>query len=132
MVDTWQPSSSNDIISEQKLADFSTLIKSQEDARQNIKGLIEEDIKLIESLINTPQSAWIKAIEGFSAEQVKNLCMFFTIGEMEFSNWVFASKNPTIYFIKHLKAQSTPLEKDFIRWLKKQTDNRYIPYGAAL
>ena len=132
MVDTWQPSSSNDIISEQKLADFSALIKSQEDARQNIKGLIEEDIKLIESLINTPKSAWIKAIEGFSAEQVKNLCMFFTIGEMEFSNWAFASKNPTIYFIKHLKAQSTPLEKDFIRWLKKQTDNRYIPYGAAL
>ena len=132
MVDTWQPSSSNDIISEQKLAGFSALIKSQEDARQNIKGLIEEDIKLIESLINTPQSAWIKAIEGFSAEQVKNLCMFFTIGEMEFTNWAFASKNPTIYFIKHLKAQSTPLEKDFIRWLKKQTDNRYIPYGAAL
>jgi hypothetical protein len=132
MVDTWQPSSSNDVIPEQKLADFSALIKSQEDAKQNIKGLIAEDIKLIESLINAPQSAWIKAIEGLSAEQVKNLCVFFTIGEMEFSNWVFASKNPAIYFIKHLKAQSEPLEKDFIRWLKKQTDNRYIPYGAAL
>jgi hypothetical protein len=132
MVDTWQPSSSKDVIPEQKLADFSALIKSQEDAKQNIKGLIAEDIKLIESLINAPQSAWIKAIEGLSAEQVKNLCVFFTIGEMEFSNWVFASKNPTIYFIKYLKAQSEPLEKDFIRWLKKQTDNRYIPYGAAL
>ena len=132
MVDTWQPSSSNDVISEQKLAYFSALIKSQEDAKQNIKDLIDEDIKLIESLINAPQSAWIKAIEGLSVEQVKNLCVFFTVGEMEFSNWAFASKNPTIYFIKHLKTQSTPLEKDFIRWLKKQTDNRYIPYGAAL
>lgn len=132
MVDTWQPSSSNDVIPVQKIAGFSALIKSQEDAKQNIKDLIDEDIKLIESLINAPQSAWIKAIEGLSVEQVKKLCVFFTVGEMEFSNWVFASKNPTIYFIKHLKTQSTPLEKDFIRWLKKQTDNRYIPYGAAL
>ena len=132
MVDTWQPSSSNDVISEQKLAEFSALITSQEDASQNIKDLSDKDIKLVETLIHAPQDAWIKAIEGFSAEQVKNLCVFFTIGEMEFSNWVFASKNPTIYFIKHLKSQSAPLEKDFIRWLKKQTDNRYIPYGAAL
>ena len=132
MVDTWQPSSSSDVIPEQKLADFSALIKSQEDANQNIKDLLDEDIKLIESLVNTPQSAWIKAIGSLSVEQIKNLCVFFTLGEMVFSNWVFGSKNPTIYFIKHLKAQSTPLEKDFIRWLKKQTDNRYIPYGAAL
>ena len=132
MVDTWQPSSSNDVISEQKLADFSALITNQERARENIKDLNDKDIKLIESLINSPKSAWIKAIENLSIEQIKNLCVFFTIGEMEFSNWAFASKNPTIYFIKHLKAQAIPLEKDFIRWLKKQTDNRYIPYGAAL
>jgi|TARA_B110001454_G_C12604826_1_gene386116 hypothetical protein len=132
MVDTWQPSPSNNVISAQKLADFSVFITNQDDAKQTIKGLIDEDIKLVESLVNAPKSAWIKAIEGFSVEQVKKLCIFFTVGEMEFPSWAFSSKNPTIYFIKQLKVAKTPLEKDFIHWLKKQTDNRYIPYGAAL
>jgi hypothetical protein len=51
---------------------------------------------------------------------------------MEFPSWAFASKNPTIYFLKHLKTKKIVVEKDFVRWLKKQTDNRYIPYGPAL
>ena len=101
MVDTWQPSPSNNVISAQKLADFSVFITNQDDAKQTIKGLIDEDIKLVESLVNAPKSAWIKAIEGFSVEQVKKLCIFFTVGEMEFPSWAFSSKNPTIYFIKH-------------------------------
>ncbi|HCM06632.1 MAG TPA: hypothetical protein DIC30_11560 [Oceanospirillales bacterium] len=132
MVDTWQPNSSNNDISEQKLADFSALIKSQEEAVQCLKELGDEDIKLIEALVNTPKSLWIKAVANLTNEQIINLCIFFTVGEMEFSNWVFGSKNPTIYFIKHLKSKNSAPEKDFIRWLKKQTDNRYIPYGAAL
>jgi hypothetical protein len=132
MVDTWQPSSGNDAIPEQKLADFSALIKSREEASTCLKELSDEDIKLIESLLNTPKSSWIKAIADLTDEQIINLCIFFTIGEMEFTNWAFGSKNPTIYFIKHLKSKNSAPEKDFIHWLKKQTDNRYIPYGAAL
>lgn len=132
MVDTWQPSLSNNTIPDQKLVDFSALIKSQEDAKQNMKELSNEDIKLVESLLNVPKAAWIEAIAELTNEQVINLCIFFTLGEMEFPNWAFTSKNPTIYFIKHLKSQNAAPEKDFIRWLKKQTDNRYIPYGAAL
>jgi hypothetical protein len=132
MVDTWQPTPSNNDISEQKLAEFSALIKSQEEAAQCLKELNSEDIKLIESLVNTPKSLWIEAVANLTNEQIINLCIFFTVGEMEFSNWVFGSTNPTIFFIKHLKSKNAAPEKDFIRWLKKQTDNRYIPYGAAL
>lgn len=132
MVDTWQPSPSNNVIPVQKIAEFAALIKSQEEAKQNLAELSEEDIKLVESFVNSPKSAWIKAIADLSNEQIKNLCVFFTVGEMVFSNWAFTSKNPTIYFIKHLKSHDAAPEKDFIRWLKKQTDNRYIPYGAAL
>lgn len=132
MVDTWQPNRKNSEISVQKLSTFAGIITNIDRAKDDLSTLHNEDIAYIETLINTPSSAWIKAIEGLSIEQVKNLCVFFTVGEMVFPNWNFSSNNPTIFFIKHLKSSNNALEKDFIRWLKKQTDNRYIPYGAAL
>ncbi len=132
MVDTWQPNTGIDTLSAEKLAQLAELISSQETAKEDIKQIAESDINLLANQLNTPQDAWIKAIEGFSTEQVLNLCMVFTLGEMIFSSWTFASKNPTIYLLRHLKSKKIVVEKDFIRWLKKQTDNRYIPYGPAL
>ena len=36
MVDTWQPSPSNNVIPVQKIAEFAALIKSQEEAKQDL------------------------------------------------------------------------------------------------
>ena len=132
MVDTWQPNTGIDSLSSDKLLRLTEIISSQETAKDDIKQISEEDINLIAGHLNTPQEAWLQTIENFSDEQVLNLCSLFTLGEMEFSSWAFASKNPTIYFLKYLKAKKVVVEKDFVRWLKKQTDNRYIPYGPAL
>lgn len=132
MVDTWQPNMGIDTLSTDTLIRLAGLIGHQETAKEDIKHISEEDINQIAGHLNTPQEAWLKATERLSAEQVLSLCMLFTLGEMEFSSWAFASKNPTIYFLKHLKTKKVAVEKDFVRWLKKQTDNRYIPYGPAL
>lgn len=132
MVDTWQPSANITEISVHKLSSFASMINNYDHAKEDLSQLTEDDIKYISSLLNSANTLWIKAIEGFSVDQIKNLCVFFTVGEMQFSTWAFGSNNPTIYFIKHLKSSDIIVEKDFIRWLKKQTDNRYIPYGSAL
>lgn len=132
MVDTWQPSANITEISVQKLTRFASMINNYDHAKHDISQLTEDDITYVSSLINSANTLWIKAIEGFSVDQIKALCVFFTVGEMHFSTWAFGSNNPAIYFIKHLKSSNLGVEKDFIRWLKKQTDNRYIPYGAAL
>jgi len=132
MVDTWQPTASNDVISIDKLLELAKVITSQESINEDIEQFSESDINLIASYINAPQASWIKAVEDLSEDHILKLCMIFTRGEMKFSNWTFSSKNPTIYFLRHLKAKNITVEKDFVRWLKKQTDNRYIPYGPAL
>jgi hypothetical protein len=132
MVDTWQPTEQITHISAEKLLSFASLISSQENIQEDVMRLESADVELISSLLNAPQSAWILAIENFTDSQVLNLCMVFTVGEMKFPAWTFGSKNPTIYFLRHLKAENRAAEKDFVRWLKKQTDTRYIPYGPAL
>jgi hypothetical protein len=132
MVDTWQPTTNLDSISTEKLAELASIITDKDEAKTSLKQLNEDDINLISNCINTPQDAWIMAIKPLSVDQILNLCTLFTIGEMAFPNWAFTSKNPTIYFLRYLKLQKIVVEKDFIRWLKKNTDNRYIPYGPAL
>lgn len=132
MVDTWQPTEQKIIISAEKLLAFASLIHGQDTIEKDVMRLENSDVQLINSYLNAPQSSWLKAIEDFTDEQVLNLCMLFTIGEMKFPTWTFGSKNPTIYFLRQLKAEKRAAEKDFVRWLKKQTDNRYIPYGPAL
>ncbi|CCK76522.1 conserved hypothetical protein [Oleispira antarctica RB-8] len=132
MVDTWQPSEQITSISAKKLLGLASLINGKNTIEDDIKHLESADIELISSYLNAPQSAWLKAIEEFTDTQILDLCMLFTVGEMKFPTWTFGSKNPTIYFLRHLKAENRAAEKDFVRWLKKQTDNRYIPYGPAL
>ena len=132
MVDTWQPADQKAEISSEKLLGYASLISSQETVQEEIVSLEKADIDLVNNYLNMPQEAWLKAIENFTDAQVLNLCMFFTVGEMKFPTWTFGSKNPTIYFLRHLKSEKRAAEKEFIRWLKKQTDNRYIPYGPAI
>lgn len=132
MVDTWQPTSGMDSLSTEKLVQLATLVTDKDNIKDDLKQIKESDINLIANCINTPQSTWLLAIAPLSTAQILNLCIVFTVGEMEFTHWAFTSKNPTIYFIRHLKSQNISIEKDFIRWLKKHTDNRYIPYGPAL
>ncbi|MFT7260108.1 MAG: hypothetical protein ACI9MS_001971, partial [Glaciecola sp.] len=132
MVDTWHPTEQKTNISAEKLLALSSLISSQESIQEDVMRLHSADVDLICSYLNAPQSSWLKAIENFTDVQVLNLCMLFTVGEMKFSTWTFGSKNPTIYFLRQLKSENRAAEKVFVRWLKKQTDNRYIPYGPAL
>jgi hypothetical protein len=132
MVDTWHPTEQKTNVPAEKLLALASLISSKESLQADVMRLNSADIDLISSYLNAPQSAWLKAIENFTDTQVLNLCMLFTVGEMKFPTWTFGSKNPTIYFLRQLKAENRAAEKDFVRWLKKQTDNRYIPYGPAL
>lgn len=132
MVDTWNPSDQKTTISAQRLSKLASLISSQDNIQEEVMHLESSDVNLIGSYLNAPQDAWIKAVENIDGAQILKLCMLFTVGEMKFQTWTFGSKNPTIYFLRYLKAKNQAPEKDFIRWLKKQTDNRYIPYGPAL
>jgi hypothetical protein len=132
MVDTWQPAEQNSTISTEVLSNLAFLISGQETIQEDIMRLNHSDIDLIAGYLNTPESTWLKAVENFTDDQILTLCILFTVGEMKFPSWSFGSKNPTIYFLRQLKADNRAAEKDFVRWLKKQTDNRYIPYGPAL
>ena len=132
MVDTWQPNTNTSSISTDKLAQLAAIINNENSVAEDVKQINEADVNLIAGNINTTKESWIEAIKPLSDDQILDLCRVFTVGEMVFAEWNFSSKNPTIYCLRHLKTKGVAVDKEFIRWLKKNTDNRYIPYGPAL
>jgi len=128
MVDTWQPDIETNSITNTELADLVTT----QDVENNLKAITAEQKQIVAGWLKLPESQWLSALEGLNQDQLRALCEFFTLGEMQIADWACGSNNPTIFILRRMKALEIYPEKDFIRSLKKRTDNRYIPYGNAL
>lgn len=75
--------------------------------------------------------SWQSACESLDNQQIHHLIRFFTLAEMQLSGWEAGDKSPVISLVKILKSRDAFPEKDFIRWIKQNTDNRFLPYGPV-
>ncbi len=76
------------------------------------------------------ESAWQTA-NSLPVEDLVNLIRFFTLAEMQLPGWKGGKQNPVIYLVKILKSRDE-FSADLRKWIRANTDNRYLPYGAAL
>ena len=80
--------------------------------------------------MNQDASAWQSA-EDLSADDLVSLVRFFTLVEAGVSGWEAGRKSPVIPLVRFLKARDA-FTPELRRWVKSNTDNRYLPYGSAL
>ena len=75
-------------------------------------------------------SAWQSA-EALQTEEIVRLVRIFTLVESQVPGWDAGPKSPVIPLVKLLKKRDgfTP---ELRKWIKANTDNRYLPYGSAL
>ncbi len=59
------------------------------------------------------------------------LTRFFTLVEQQVSGWDAGKKSPVIPLVKILKERGA-FEAELRKWIKSNTDNRYLPNGSAL
>lgn len=76
------------------------------------------------------ERAWQDA-GSLPAEDLISLIRFFTVAEMQLPGWEGGKQNPVIYLVKILKSRDE-FPADLRKWIRANTDNRYLPYGAAL
>ena len=63
-------------------------------------------------------------------EDILVLIKLFTLIEV-LPGWDAGSKSPVIALSKLLKRRNA-FTPDIRKWIKSNTDNRYLPYGSAL
>ncbi|MAI42367.1 MAG: hypothetical protein ACJ0Q6_01600 [Candidatus Azotimanducaceae bacterium] len=62
---------------------------------------------------------------------ITDLIQFFTLAEMAYTEWKSGKKSPVVYLVKILKSRGV-FGVELRKWIKDNSDNRYLPYGSVL
>jgi hypothetical protein len=93
-------------------------------------GLAPDEQKRLGGLMKLDAAAWAFA-EQLTDEEVVTLIRFFTRAEMELPGWEAGKRSPVIPLVKILKSRDG-FGADLRKWIKSNTDNRYLPNGSVL
>ena len=74
--------------------------------------------------------AWEEA-NTLENEDLIGLAKFFTLVEQQVAGWDAGKTSPVIPLVKILKTRDA-FTPELRKWIKKNTDNRYLPHGSAL
>jgi hypothetical protein len=91
--------------------------------------LAQYDIARENQVMKAGVDAW-GATEVLPVEDILVLIKLFTLVEA-LPGWDAGSKSPVIALSKLLKRRNA-FTPDIRKWIKQNTDNRYLPYGSAL
>ena len=97
---------------------------------QSLEGLTAEGFEVARGWIKLPAQSWALA-ETLSSEHIRQLIRFFTLAEYHWAGWEAGKLSPVIPLVAQLK-QRDAFDAAFRRWIKTNTDNRYLPNGAIL
>jgi len=84
------------------------------------------------SWIKASVESWNSAFATMSDEQLIALAFFYVRAEQSLSGFESGAQNPAIHVFRYLKSQGRKPERDTVKALKAETDNRFIPHGDAL
>jgi len=100
------------------------------DALQSLEGLTADAFEAQRNWIKLPAQNWAAA-EALPLEHIRQLIRFFTLAEYHWAGWEAGKLSPVIPLVAQLK-QRDAFDATFRRWIKTNTDNRYLPNGAIL
>lgn len=87
------------------------------------------DIQKDAGMMTLPADQWVIA-EPLTTDELVALIRFFTLAEMQFTGWDGGKDSPVIPLVRMLKSRDG-FTADLRKWIKANTDNRYLPYGSA-
>lgn len=128
MVEVWEPKKPARL-DESRLRHYVALAMDADPA--DVGAVLSGD-ELVQDtgLMKLPADAWSIA-EVLADEELEALVRFFTLAEMQLSGWDGGKDSPVIPLVKMLKARDA-FAPELRKWIKANTDNRFLPYGAAL
>ena len=125
-IDVWEPQKPLSI-DEALLQELAGVYRKGEALGEHVE---EPWIRDKAQLMRQESDAFVAA-ENLSEDVLADVIRFFTLAEMQLAGWEAGKKNPVIYLVKILKDRDA-FDSELRKWIKANTDNRYLPYGSAL
>ena len=131
-IGTWQPPnkpSEATKISDQLLERFISL-GSESGAADLGSRLTAAEISEGAVLMTINRSNW-DFLRDRDTDCLTSLIRFFTLAETQLPGWQAGNKSPVIPLVAMLKERNE-FPAELRKWIKSNTDNRYLPYGSVL
>ena len=130
-IGTWEPGKkkSVELVEHGKMVELLECFR-QADPEKLSASLPSELINRDAALMKLDEESW-RNCESLADDELEPLIKFFTLAEMQLPGWDGGVRSPVIYLANQLKKRGlfTP---ELRKWVKKNTDNRYLPNGSAL
>ncbi|MFT5210758.1 MAG: hypothetical protein ACI9CE_002489 [Flavobacterium sp.] len=116
-------------VSIEKLKALVTMAKAA-DLSDLQSTLPKEVITSDSNLMKKQEKDWL-ALDELDDEELVLLSRFFTLAEAQLNDWAGDKLSPVIYIVKVLKKRKL-FDVELRKWIKANTENRYLPNGAVL
>lgn len=128
----WSPEGSKKVVVEVDLEFLQRLVTlASENNLDDIGSWLDAaDVSQGAVIMTLDRDSW-DILDGWDDTRLETLIRFFTLAEMQLPGWQAGNKSPVIALVKHLKQQNS-FSPELRRWIKTNTDNRYLPNGSAL
>lgn len=127
-IGVWQPSNSKHI-DLQKVKEVVEIASSID--LSDLENALPREFVLSETGLMKKQSDDWACLHELENNDLVILVRFFTLAEMQLAGWEGGSLSPVIYIVKVLRKRNA-FESELRKWVKSNTDNRYLPNGAIL
>ena len=127
-IEVWEPKQPAGVTLEQLTALSAQMV----DADLSDLGTVldKESIKRDATLMTQTEESW-EVAAALSDDDIVVLIRFFTLAEMQLAGWAAGKRSPVVPLVKILKSRGV-FTPELRKWVKANTDNRYLPNGAAL
>jgi len=80
-------------------------------------------------IMTLPKESWFSISDELSEHEVILLIKFFTLAEKHINHWQAEEKSPVIWLSKILRKKGGTLDQQLLQWIKRNSDNKFLPYG---
>jgi|TARA_B110000263_G_C15270774_1_gene493365 hypothetical protein len=127
-VGVWEPQKSLDI-SEASLRALAASYRTGQS--ETLSDFLDDTTIKANATLMQQEAVVFDVAMGLDDGELDDLIRLFTLAEMQLPGWEAGKKSPVIYLVRILKARDA-FSADLRRWVKANTDNRYLPNGSAL
>ena len=131
-VGSWNPGQSQDDepLTVVHLERFIALAKT--DSLENMQDELSEADRSLGEIMRWDEAQWLTLLEEIESGDLLQLIRFFTLAESKLPGWEAGVKSPVIVINKLLKTRGERLDRDLLLWIRKNSQNRFIPNGSVL
>jgi hypothetical protein len=127
-VDSFDPKSVKTEVSD---ADLTLLCAAARRLDSEDFGFTAQEIAELAGVSRHPDVDWVAPSQGLSDDDAIALIKLYTLAEGAFPSWQAGGKSPVIPLAAALK-QRGAYPDDLTRWIKANTENRFLPYGNLM